>query len=197
MTNGPNDLLTSEEATEPSGESVRVTQLGWDTIIPDNALCTREQIMQKSILRAHLYRDMATSHTRSTATFMDAIDASDSLICILSTLDLDVAVHRLCGGSFHNDVNRAALVGCNELSAAADKLHDFPFCDRVWYLLIRYQLLLTRGDGPRSILAFEILITPKAGGSLSCTRLLIGNSLAKAYSSMSSTCLGQNGRPLP
>jgi hypothetical protein len=69
------------------------------------------------------------SKTWRTSAFRNAVQATDSILGVLGGQELDIGVHGLCSGSFHDDVNGTTDLGWKKTRMAAEKLHDFLLRD--------------------------------------------------------------------
>ncbi len=110
MTNGQNDFLRGEEASKARTIRIAILLGIWHTAPPDNALCTWEQVFQKLILVSQININVTITKTRRTSRLVDTIDAISGVSRIAMGLKLGITVHRLSSGSFHNDMDRAALL---------------------------------------------------------------------------------------
>lgn len=118
MANGINNFLAGEEARESSRKGVIIGKGGRHSIFPDDALSTREQILEQSVLVTELNINRAITQTRSAASLINSVDASSCLVGISRGLELRIAVHCLSGGTLHYDMDCATLLRSNKACLA-------------------------------------------------------------------------------
>lgn len=114
MANGIDDFLAGKKAREPSRKGVIIGDGGWHSIFPDDALGTREQVLEQSVLVTEFNINRAITQTRRATSLINSVNASSCLLSIIRGLELRIAVHCLSGGTFHYDVDCAALLRSNK-----------------------------------------------------------------------------------
>lgn len=129
MTHSSNDLLAGKEASEARGIWIGVCHDNRNSVFPDNALGTWEEILQKGILAASLDVHMAIAQAWRTTSLIDAVDAGNHLFGIGRGIKFDIAVHRLGRRPFHDDVDGAAFLGGDDTRLASDELDDLLLRD--------------------------------------------------------------------
>lgn len=127
MTNGQSYFLPGEETSKARAIRVAILLGIWHTAPPNNALCTWEQVFQKLVLVSKININVAITKTRRTSRLVDTVDAISGVSRIGMGLKLGIAVHRLSGGSFHNDMDWTALFWGNQACLTTEKLEYFLF----------------------------------------------------------------------
>lgn len=114
MANAIDNFLTGEKARESSREGVVIGDSGRHSIFPDDALGTREEVLEQSVLVTELNVNRAITQTRSAASLINSVDASSCLLGISHRLELRIALHCLSSGTFHYDMDCTALLRSNK-----------------------------------------------------------------------------------
>lgn len=141
MTDEQKDLLMSKESLEPSRVWIIVGTENRCSIPPDDLFRAGEQILKKRVLGAHFNVHMARAKARNPTSLVDTVDFRNCSLGVGFSLELNVAVHRFGGRSFHDNVDCATLSGCYHVGVPADEVNDFLLGDGVWNLCF---FLLTR-----------------------------------------------------
>jgi hypothetical protein len=136
MTHSSNDLLAGKETSKSRGIWISVCHDNRNSVFPDDALGTREEILQKGILAASFHIYMAIAQAWRTTSLIDAVDAGNHLFGISSSIKFDIAVHRFGRRPFHDDVDRAAFLGGDDTRLASDELDYLLLRDGVGDLLL-------------------------------------------------------------
>lgn len=109
MADNPHHLLLGNEAREPRGIRIGVCQNSRISILPVDALGTREELLQEGFLTAHFHISMAITQARRTAVSADATETTHCFLSIGLGLEFGVALHGLRTGPIHDYVDRCAL----------------------------------------------------------------------------------------
>lgn len=135
MAKAPNNFLACKETSKSRGIKISIRHADWGAILPHDALCTREQVFQQSILAAQFHIHMAVSDARSTAGFVNPIDSIHCSFGIIDIIKLHITVHGLSSRAFHDDMDGTAFLRGDEAGLPTKKLDNLLFCDRIRSLL--------------------------------------------------------------
>ena len=120
------NLLTTDKSTKSRVERIAVVGRNdlWSTILKDNVLGLREEVLHQRILTRKLNFNMTLAKTTTATTSLVCFKAIDSCDRLAEIDKLNIAVQSLACNALHNDMNCLTILLWNKSSIATEEGED-------------------------------------------------------------------------